>query len=257
MKILFTICGRAGSKGIKNKNLKEFLGYPLPFYTVSVIDLFIKSNKQYDCDIVLNTDSDELIGLFRNKLIIPVHVVGRAPGLGEDNTPKVHVIQNSYMALKERLNKDYDMVVDLDITSPLRTLKDLETLIEKKHNSDADVVFSVTDSRRNPYFNMVIKTDDGYERVIKSNFNARQEAPEIFDMNASMYAYEPEFLDSGKGIFEGKCDVIKMIDTAVLDIDHENDFEMMEIIGKYYYFKKRDRKVIIDNITNVIKEIGE
>jgi len=257
MRILFTICGRAGSKGIKNKNLKEFLGYPLPFYTVSVIDLFIKNNKQYDCDIALNTDSGDLIDLFRNKLTLPIHIVERESKLGEDTTPKVHVIQNSYMVLKERLKKDYDIVVDLDITSPLRSLKDIENLVEKKLNSDADVVFSVTDSRRNPYFNMVMKTEKGYERVIRSNFNARQEAPEIFDMNASMYAYSPEFLKSGRGIFEGKCDVIKMMDTAVLDIDHESDFEMMEIIAKYYYCKKQDMEVINDNLTNIIKEIGE
>ena len=253
MKILFTICGRAGSKGIKNKNLKEFIGFPLPFYTVSAIDLFIKSNKQYECDIVLNTDSDDLIDLFKNRLRIPIHIVEREPKLGEDNTPKVHVIQNSYSILKARLDKDYDMVIDLDITSPLRTLKDIEALVDKKSNSDADVVFSVTDSRRNPYFNMVMKTDQGYKRVIQSSFNARQEAPEIFDMNASMYAYSPEFLNSGKGIFEGKCDVIKMMDTAVLDIDHEIDFEFMQIIASYLY-KKYDRYSIIKNN---ISDIGK
>ncbi|ALZ87508.1 CMP-N-acetylneuraminic acid synthetase [Aerococcus urinaeequi] len=254
MRILFTICGRAGSKGIKNKNLKEFLGYPLPFYTVSVIDLFIKNNKQYDYDIVLNTDSDDLINLFKNKLMIPIHIVERESKLGEDNTPKIHVIQNSYTVLKERLKEDYDIVVDLDITSPLRTLKDLETLVDKKLNSDADVVFSVTDSRRNPYFNMVMKTDKGYERVVQSNFNARQEAPEIFDMNASMYAYSPEFLESGKGIFEGKCDVIKMMDTAVLDIDHENDFELMEVIARYLFNKNHSMNIIKENIKVLVEE---
>lgn len=251
MKILFTICGRAGSKGVKNKNLKEFLGYPLPFYTVSAIDLFIKNNKQYECDIVLNTDSADLIGLFSNNLILPIHILERAPELGKDNTPKVDVIQNSYMVLKGRLKKDYNIVVDLDITSPLRTLKDLETLVDKKQDSDADVVFSVTDSRRNPYFNMVMKTDNGYERVIQSNFNARQEAPEIFDMNASMYAYSPEFLASGKGIFEGKCDVIKMMDTAVLDIDHENDFKLMEVIASYLFNSDEEFRSIFENIATL------
>ncbi|MBF4695130.1 acylneuraminate cytidylyltransferase family protein [Fusibacter ferrireducens] len=253
MKILFTICGRSGSKGIKNKNLKEFLGFPLPFYTVSIIDLFMKSNEQHGCDIVLNTDSDELIALFKKKLRIPIEIVERAPELGKDNTPKVHVIQNSYLVIKERLKKKYDLIIDLDITSPLRTLKDLETLVEKKFDSDADVVFSVTDSRRNPYFNMVMKTDRGYVRVIKSNFNARQEAPEIYDMNASMYAYSPEFLLSGKGIFEGKCDIIKMMDTAVLDIDHENDFELMEVIAKYLFDKDQNMSIIKNNIDGLIR----
>lgn len=253
MRILFTICGRAGSKGIKNKNLKDFLGNPLPFYTVSVIDLFIRNNEEYDCDIVLNTDSVELISLFRNRLSIPIHIVERASDLGKDNTPKVQVIQNSYIVLKERLGKSYDVIIDLDITSPIRTLKDLENLVKKKLNSNADIVFSVTDSRRNPYFNMVMRTEKGYERVIKSSFNTRQEAPEIFDMNASMYAYSPEFLESGKGIFDGKCDVIKMVDTAVLDIDHENDFKLMEIIAKSLYAENQSMSLIKDNIKLLVK----
>ncbi|MDD3706486.1 MAG: acylneuraminate cytidylyltransferase family protein, partial [Clostridiaceae bacterium] len=44
--ILFTICGRAGSKGIKNKNLRDFLGYPLPYYTISAIDLYKGQNPE-------------------------------------------------------------------------------------------------------------------------------------------------------------------------------------------------------------------
>jgi CMP-N,N'-diacetyllegionaminic acid synthase len=252
MNILFTICGRAGSKGIKNKNLKDFLGFPLSLYTISAIDLYIKNNPQYRCDLVLNTDSDELITLFKNKLCIAIETIKRQPELGRDNTPKVNVIQNCYTVMKERFVKDYDMIVDLDITSPLRTVKDIEALIEKKYHADIDVVFSVTDSRRNPYFNMVMKTEKGYERVIQSNFNTRQEAPEIYDMNASMYAYSPEFLNSGKGIFEGKCDIIKMMDTAVLDIDNESDFHFMGIIGEYLFAQNEEMKIIQENIKNLL-----
>jgi CMP-N,N'-diacetyllegionaminic acid synthase len=100
-----------------------------------------------------------------------------------------------------------------------------------------------------------MKTEKGYERVVKSNFNARQEAPEIYDMNASMYAYSLEFLNSGKAIFEGKCDVIKMVDTAVLDIDNENDFELMEIIAEYLFAHNEEMKTIKDNINNLYAKI--
>ncbi len=256
MRILFTICARAGSKGLKNKNLKEFLGFPLSFYTVSIIDLFKRKHKQYDCDIVLNTDSVELIDLFKNKLNLLVEVVERKPELAEDNTPKIHVIQNSYQLIKERLSKEYDLIVDLDITSPLRTLNNLEALVQKKVNSDSDVVFSVTDSRRNPYFNMVMKSENGYERVIKSSFNARQEAPETFDMNASMYAFSPEFLLRGNGLFDGKCDIIKMMDTGVLDIDNDNDFELMEVIGEYLFDNHKKMSTIQENINVILKTVN-
>ena len=32
-RLLITICGRAGSKGFKNKNLKTFCGHPLVYYS--------------------------------------------------------------------------------------------------------------------------------------------------------------------------------------------------------------------------------
>lgn len=252
MNILFTICGRAGSKGVKNKNIKEFLGIPLPFYTVSVIDLFIRKNKQYNCDIVLNTDSEDLIQLIKNSLIFNVDIIERNPKLAEDNTPKVSVIKNCYEIMKKQKDTDYNMVIDLDITSPLRTLENLETLVEKKLTDDSDVVFSVTDSRRNPYFNMVKKTENGYVRVIDSNFNARQEAPEIFDMNASMYAYSPNFLESGKGIFDGKCEVIEMMDTGILDIDSEADYELMQVIADYIFQKYTNFDIVRENIQGLL-----
>ena len=44
MNILFTICGRAGSKGIKNKNIRHFCGYPLAYYYLAVIVLLVPAD---------------------------------------------------------------------------------------------------------------------------------------------------------------------------------------------------------------------
>ncbi len=253
MNILFTICGRAGSKGIRNKNVKDFLGYPLPFYTASAIDLYREANPEAHCDIALNTDSGELENLFKERLNFEVELIKRSPELAQDNTPKIPVILNTYQEVLKKRGIAYDMIVDMDITSPLRTLSDVEALIDKKAQTDADVVFSVTDSRRNPYFNMVKKGENGFERVIKSQFNARQEAPEIYDMNASLYVYSPEFLESGKGIFDGRCEVIHMRDTAVLDLDHETDFEFMSVIAEHLFKSFPEYKKIRDNIARILK----
>lgn len=249
MKILFTVCGRAGSKGIKNKNCRDFLGKPLVYYTLSAISLYIKENPALECDVVLNTDSEKLIELIEQQKMVKADIVHRKPELAEDSTPKVAVILDCLNEMEKSKKTAYDMVVDLDITSPLRTVEDIGNLIRKKQNAECDVVFSVTDARRNPYFNMVKKTDNGYERVIPSNFNARQEAPEIFDMNASLYAYEPQFLREQKSIFDGKCEVIKMMDTGVLDLDHKNDFVLMEVIGLYLYKEKNHFIKIFNNIS--------
>lgn len=248
MKILFTVCGRAGSKGIKNKNCRNFLGKPLAYYTLSAISLYTKENPSLEYDVVLNTDSEKLIELIEQQKMVKVDIVHRKPELAGDSTPKVAVILDCLNEMEKRKKTAYDMVVDLDITSPLRTVEDIKNLIQRKQNAKCDVVFSVTEARRNPYFNMVKKTDNGYERVIPSNFNARQEAPEIFDMNASLYAYDPQFLKAQKSIFDGKCEVIKMMDTGVLDLDHENDFVLMEMVGSGLFHNIKPYKKVFANI---------
>lgn len=244
MRILFTICGRAGSKGIKNKNIRAFLGKPLPLYTLAAIDLYLNRNEKIEADIVVNTDSKELIEIAKNNSVRAVDTITREASLGGDTVAKTAVILDCLKQMEERKQCTYDMVVDLDLTSPLRTVEDIENLINKKIESSCDVAFSVTDSRRNPYFNMVKKVDKGYARVIASNFVTRQEAPEIFDMNASMYAYDPIYLKSGKGVLDGYCEIIKMYDTGILDLDHENDFELMEVIAKYL-FEKNEKFALV------------
>lgn len=253
MNILFTVCGRAGSKGIKNKNIKDFLGVPLLFYTFSAIDLYLKMYADIEVDIALNTDSEQMSTLVREKIILPIQFVKRNKELALDNSPKVPVIADTMKAMENKFNKSYDVVVDLDITSPLRTIEDINHLIETKKKSDYDVVFSVTESRRNPYFNMVQTKGDGVELVIKSDFVARQQAPVVYDMNASMYSYDPEFLESGKKMFDANCGIIKMLDTGILDLDYESDFELMEIIAKYLFEKKYKYGMVRNNIKNILR----
>lgn len=247
MKLLFTICGRAGSKGFKNKNIKNFLDKPLPLYTLSAINLYLKK-VNYDVDIVLNTDSLDLIDIFLKSNLNSVDIIRRSKDLAGDDIAKVDVIKNSLEFMELNKNKKYDLIIDLDITSPLRTVNDIYNMVDKKINTGCDLIFSVTNARRNPYFNMVKKTEYGYDRVINSNFNTRQEAPQLFDMNASIYVYSRKFLKEKNNLFDGKCGIYKMFDTGVLDLDHENDMLLMEIIGDYLFKNKKEFKEIYDNI---------
>ena len=249
MKILFTICGRAGSKGIKNKNIRTFNGKYLPYYSISAIDLFLKHTKfDVDYDIAVNTDSKELMDIMRKNGIREVEIIERTPELGGDSIGKIAVIQDCVNQMESRKSKHYDMVVDLDITSPLRTVRDLEMLIQTQLMTGADVTTTVATARRNPYFNQVKKTAHGYKKVIESNYTARQQAPEIFDMNASIYAYNPEYLKTGKGVLDGYVECVEMYDTGILDLDHENDFELMEVIAEYLFKNNREFGEVYKNI---------
>ncbi len=249
MRVLFTICGRKGSKGIKNKNISNFVGKPLVYYTISAIDLFLKNTDlDIEEDIVLNTDSEELIELVNNNNMRKIDIIKRKDSLAGDTVGKVDVIRDCYNQMKERKKIDYDIIVDLDITSPLRISKDINNLLKKHIETKADVTTSVTQARRNPYFNQVKKTDKGYEKVIESTYTARQQAPMIYDMNASLYAYSVDFLQTDKDVLDGYTECIQMYDTAVLDLDHENDFELMQVIAKYLFDSNNEFSLVRNNI---------
>ena len=249
-KLLITICGRAGSKGFRNKNLKTFCDKPLVYYTLSAIDLFRKDRPDIQMDVCLNTDSDLLADLVLSAYP-EVEYLPRGEALGGDTVPKMAVFQDSLRRMEEKRGFRYDYLMDLDITSPLRTLDDMNNAYNKKASrDDLDLVFSVTDSRRNPYFNMVANCGDHVEKVIASPFTARQQAPEIYDVNASMYVFRRDFLaNNTTGIlWDGKIDIIKMKDTAVLDIDSEEDFVLMQFIAKYLYKQYPEFARVRDNI---------
>lgn len=239
MKILFTLCGRAGSKGVKGKNARDFLNIPLVWYSMANIALY-KERFAGDnhIDIVLNTDSEELIRLVEQVKELDVTILRRDVSLGGDKVPKVAVILDCLTRSEEIFKVNYDMVVDLDITSPLRTVQDIKNAIDKKAGrNDVDVVYSVAPSRRNPYFNMV-KEENGYFcKAIPSSFTTRQEAPVFYDMNASIYVYSPTALKKKEHatFFNSGCDAIVMTDTGILDIDSEEDYELMQVIAKYLY----------------------
>jgi len=207
MNCLFTVCGRAGSKGLKDKNCKQFLGVPLINYTLAAIDLFRQQQHTNEIHVCLNTDSDKLIS-YTHCWDQDIYIIPRTPELAGGCSAKLPVIKDSIRKMEHSQSMVYDCVVDLDITSPFRTIEHIATAIEKQQSGAFDVVFSAVEARRSPYFNMVKQNPDGScEKVIQSEYTARQQVPALYDMNASIYAYKPEFLrkNTTDMLFDGKC----------------------------------------------------
>ena len=235
--VILTICGRRGSKGFKNKNLKTFLDKPLVYYSLASAFDFKRRAKDTNVDIVLNTDSDLLADIVKEKYPEVVHIP-RPEELAGDVVPKMAVYQHSLRYMEEKKGIKYDYLIDLDITSPLRQIDDVlgryELMLSR---DDIGLVFSGCPSRRNPYFNMVKTVGDHVEKVIESPFTARQQAPAIYDINASIYVFMGEFLRTNTTgiLWETKILLYPMRDTAVLDIDSEEDFDMMQLIGGYLF----------------------
>lgn len=255
MNILFTLCGRAGSKGVRGKNARDFLDIPLVWYSMAGISLYIRKyvTAADRVDVVLNTDSKDLMNLVQQVKDLDVTILSRDESLAGDRVPKVAVILDCLTRAMAKFGVDYDMVVDLDITSPLRTVQDVKNAIDRKAaRPEVDVVYSVAPSRRNPYFNMVKEENGFFCKAMPSSFTTRQEAPVFYDMNASIYAYSTKALQTKEQdtFFNDGCDAILMADTGILDIDSEEDYELMQVIARYLFEKKQAYKEIFDMANN-------
>jgi CMP-N,N'-diacetyllegionaminic acid synthase len=233
MNILFSLCGRAGSKGLKSKNLLKLDGKPLVDYAISLINLYEKKNPKDNIYIFINTDSQELVetALLKRKDII---VVERKDELANDTVGKIEAIKDGFLQVEKKVDKNFDFVIDLDLTSPFRTVDDLEGIIKKYTEDDEkDLIISVVESRRNPFFNMLKESDGVISLVNSSEYTSRQQAPNVYDINGSIYLYTPEFLRNNSYLFDGKCGIYIMNDYRVLDIDDSEDYQWMEMIFPY------------------------
>ena len=117
--ILCTICARGSSKGIVNKALKKIKGVPLIGITIKQA---IKSNV-FD-EIVVSTDSEKI-----RKVAVKFGARSwflRPKKLSTDNTPKIPAIRHTLKMSEIFFKKKYDICMDLDVTSPLRNIKDIK-----------------------------------------------------------------------------------------------------------------------------------
>jgi len=230
MKILGTICARGGSKGVKDKNIRELAGKPLIAHTIEYFKKWGKANR-----IVCSTDSEKIANIARQfGAEIPCM---RPKELATDNAFKLHVIQHIVKFCEEQDGK-YDIIVDLDPTAPLRKQKFLDEALKKFLESNANNLYSVCRARKNPYFNMVELDENGYAHLCKkSNVVRRQDAATVYELNASIYIYNRDFLLHTNTLHSDKTIIYEMPDIASIDIDSEIDFLFVEFLLKNGVFK--------------------
>ena len=231
MKILGTICARGGSKGVKNKNIKNLAGKPLIAYSIEYFKRWGKAEK-----IVCSTDS-EIIADIAQRYGAEIPCL-RPKELGTDTTNKLHVLQHIVKCCENQNKTKYDIIVDLDPTAPLRKKNFLDESFTKFIESKANNLYSVSKARKNPYFNMVELDQNGYAHLSKkSNVVRRQDAKTVYEMNASIYIYNRDFLLKTNSIHSDKTIIYEMPELESIDIDTEVDFQFIEYLIKNEVFK--------------------
>jgi len=227
--LLITICARGCSIGVPWKNIKEINGIRLIGYTIKTAQEFAK---KFKADIGLSTDNAQIKATASNFGITTEYT--RPEELATATIGKIPVIEALVHYEEKKNNKKYDYIIDLDITSPLRTVEDLEEAYQSLVESEAYNIFSVSPPNRNPYFNMVEKNEDGYVQLVKSQgaFLTRQLAPEVYDMNASFYIFKKSYFEANfKSSITDKS-LAFVMKHICFDIDHPIDFKIMELIFK-------------------------
>ncbi len=222
--ILITICARGGSKGIPGKNIKPVNGKPLLWYTASIAT---KISAKYNADIIVSTDSEEIKNVASDCGLKTEYT--RPDYLANDTCGKPDAIKDALLYAEKKYGKEYDFIVDLDVTSPIRTVEDVEACISKmKECKDALTIFSVNPCARNPYFNMVQEKENGFYGVVLGGiYKTRQSAPKVYDMNASIYVYRREALDCENPKAVTDKSLIHVMDHICFDLDEPGDYDYL------------------------------
>jgi CMP-N-acetylneuraminic acid synthetase len=231
MRILAVIAARGGSKGVTLKNIKELSGKPLIAYTIAQAQQWRGFER-----LIVSTDSEEIANVaVKYNAEVPFM---RPAALATDTTGKLEVLIHALSEAERYYGTTFDALLDLDASAPLRKVEDIENIVNLFKEQRPDCVFSVVKARRNPYFNMVEKQADGTVKVCKtlSSMNPitrRQDAPEVFEMNASLYVYDRVFLldaDCKKMPYSRRAVAYEMDELSAYDIDTELDFKFIEFL---------------------------
>ena len=220
MNLLITICARGGSKGIPGKNILPVNGIPLIVYSIRHA---LEFAKETGADIELSTDNDEIAQVAEEAGLKTEY--RRPEELASDNAGKLDAIADIMQYAEKKNGKTYDYIVDLDVTSPLRTLEDLrESISMMQADPNARNLFSVSPPLHNPYFDMVEENTEGYFDLIKKpeqQMVSRQQGPRVYGLNASFYVYRRSFFDE---------DPLTLVENSLAYVMPHMCFEADEII---------------------------
>lgn len=226
MKRICTICARGGSKGVKNKNVRVIAGKPLLVHTIEQA----RQSGLFDV-LAVSSDSGDILRIAREAGAD--YAIQRPDELATDSAAKLPVILHCVEEVERLRGTAFDIVVDVDATSPLRIPDDICGAVALLEESGVSNVITGAPARRSPYFNLVEEDANGVVQLAKKPATPivrRQDAPKCYDMNASIYVWQREALHNGAGIFNGDTRIFVMPEERSIDIDSELDFAIVELL---------------------------
>ena len=225
-KPLYIIPARGGSKGIPRKNIKDFAGKPLICYSIEAARALSD-----DEHVIVSTDDEEIADVARSTGLKVEYM--RPSHLATDTAGSREVMIDA-MDWAERKGVDYDMIVLLQPTSPLRNADDIRGCIEL-YSDEIDMVVSVVEAQSNPYYNCFeTSPETGYLHISKGDglYTRRQDVPKAWEYNGAVYVINPKSLrDMPIGKFPRRIPY-EMPRSRSVDLDTPTDWIIAEMIYK-------------------------
>ena len=226
MKTVAFIFARGGSKGLPGKNIRPLDGKPLIAWSIEHALAVRRIDR-----VIVSTDSDEIASISKQYGADVPFI--RPANLATDESPEWSAWQHGLEYLKEETGAVPEIMVSLPATAPLRLTIDINNCIDEYEKGSTDVVITVTDAHRSPYFNMVKENQDGTCGLVNApplTIGRRQDAPIVYDMTTVCYVVNSEFVMSRESIFEGRVRAVHVPIERAIDIDSLLDFQIAEVL---------------------------
>jgi len=228
LKFIGCIFARGGSKGLPGKNLKVLGDKPLIAWSIEHA-LAVSQIER----VIVSTDSVEIASIARDYGAEVPFI--RPADLARDDSPEWLSWQHALTYLSESVGGLPEALVSVPATSPLRVSMDIENCINEYKKGSSDIVITITDAHRSPYFNMVKINPDGTVGLLippKEVIFNRQFAPKVFDITTVCYVANSKFVLTHNAIFEGRVKSVHVPIERAIDIDTMLDFQVAESLLK-------------------------
>ena len=216
MKVLAIIPARGGSKGIPKKNIINFRGKPLIQWTIEAA-----LNSTSISNVIVSSDSDEILQIAENNK--GVFTIKRPKELADDSSKTEPVITH----VLENLKEEFDYLILLQPTSPLRNSQDIDAAFGKFISSKSDSLISVCELEHHPYKSFKINKNGYLQGIINNDFPfyPRQELPNVFRANGAIYIIKVKEFLKNNSLLTKKTTHFEMDKESSLDIDSIEDLK--------------------------------
>lgn len=218
---LAVIPARGGSKRLPRKNILNLADKPLIAWTIEAA-----KNSKYIDHFVVSTDDQEISDIAKRHGAV---VLTRPFELATDTASSVDVVLH---ALNEK-NKNYDYVILLQPTSPLRTAQHIDEAIELLFEKNANSVLSVCETDHSPLWSNTLPEDGRMDKFIREEVKGKrsQDLPKYFQLNGAIYIVNTECFEQSKSLIqENNSYAYIMSKEDSIDIDTDLDFEFVSLL---------------------------